>query len=575
MKQQINLRKKQKKHPLLFLCVLCGSINKSCIRTRITLVLLTSSLPLLPATAQTSNPIKITVNSNLDNINPDSNLTLREAITLINGTLSIDQLSPREKTQIQPATNTRIEFNLPTGQTTIRLNEILPSITSSGVIIDGTTQPGYHTSKSQTSTSHILSLATRPVVAITPNTQKEVIRGLSITANNVTIRGLNLYGFTSKHQITASLPPADIFITSSDIKNHTNPPKNVFIENNWLGITFDEQIPETTSAFGVFVFNAVGTIIKNNRISYHNGSGIITGFRAEATQIIENVIIDNGLAGMPDAIRLDGKVNKTEIRANLICANNGSGVFLFKPEGSVQITNNQIKYNGRRLHRAAVYLMGSDHQVTNNEITHQTGPGVVVAAFPQSGSFTNGASVRNVIKNNYFASLEGLSIDLNTQRHVDVQDFQHGDGKNPVSKSKNRRLDTGNAAINTPEFLAQEFLNIDGKVYLDGTAEPGSEVQIYRVYDGALNKIIASVTADNKGKFGAVIENLQPGELISATATDARYGTSEPAYSALITSTNPEEMALVRKNVELLENRNLLAAKRLEETPKCTTPKHL
>ena len=570
MKQQ-NFRKKRKEHPLLLLRVLCGSKNKDYLVTRVSLFLLLPFSLLLPATAQTSNPLKITVNSNQDEIKPDENLTLREAILLTNGTLSTDKLSSSEKTQIQPAsTNSRIEFNLPTGETTIQLNEVLPSITSPGVTIDGATQAGYDVLEPKNATSYVPPLPTRPVVAITSKNEKEVFRGLSITADNVTIRGLSLYGFTSKHQITASLPPSDIFIASSDTKNHTNPPKNVVIENNWLGITLDEKKPETTSAFGVSVFNAVGTIIKNNRISYHDGSAIITGFRGEATQIIDNVIIGNGLAGMPDAIRLDGQVNKTEIRTNLLCANDGSGIFLFKPGGSVQIKNNHIKYNGRRLRRAAVYLMGSNHQVTDNQITNQTGPGVVVTAFAQGSSFTNGASVRNLIQNNRFAFLEGLSIDLNTRGHVDVQDFQRGDGKNSIRTTENRRLDTGNAAINAPEFLAQEFLNIDGKVYLDGTAEPDSEVQTYRVYDGALNKIITTVKADNKGKFGAVLDNLQPGELISATATDARYGTSEPAYSALVTSTNLEEMALVRKNYELLENR-------LEktETPNCTTPKHL
>lgn len=176
MKQQ-NFRKKQKKHPLFFLCVLCGSINKSCIRTQITLALLFPSLPLLPATAQTSNPLKITVNSNQDEIKPDENLTLREAISFTNGTLSTDKLSPSEKTQIQPAsTNSRIEFNLPTGQTTIQLNEVLPSITSPGVTIDGATQPGYDVSEPKNATSYIPPLPTRPVVAITPNIQKEVIR---------------------------------------------------------------------------------------------------------------------------------------------------------------------------------------------------------------------------------------------------------------------------------------------------------------------------------------------------------------------------------------------------------------
>ncbi|PAX57112.1 OmpA family protein [Brunnivagina elsteri] len=546
------------------------------IKERITLFLLPYFLfAFIPniATAQTQNSLKITVNSNGDEIKPDESVTLREAIALSNNTLALDKLTPSEKAQVQPASgNSRIEFNLPAGQTTIQLTEILPALTSPGVVIDGTTQPGYDRTQPANAKDFVPALPTTPVVAITPASGKEVFRGLSIVADNITIRGLSLYGFTSKHQITASLPPADIFIASSDIKNHTNPAKNVVIEDNWLGITPDEKMPEIPSAFGVSVFNAVGTIIKNNRISYHDGSAIITGFRGEQTQVIENVIIGNGLAGMPDAIRLDGKVDKSEIRANLLCANDGSGVFLFKPEGAVEVKDNDIRYNGRRLRRAAVYLMGSDHKISNNKIINQAGSGVVVTAFPPNGSFNSGASVRNQIENNRFAKIEGLSIDLNTRGNVDVQDFQRGDGKNPKRTSANRRLDTGNAAINSPEFLSKEFLNINNKVHIDGITEPGSEVQIYQVTEGALNQVITSVKADEKGKFGATLENLQPGEMVSAIATHPKYGTSEPAYSALVTSTNPEEMVQIRKNVELLENQDGLANPK-GEIPNCTTPK--
>ncbi|AFZ02865.1 OmpA family protein [Calothrix sp. PCC 6303] len=546
------------------------------IKERISLFILPyflfASIPNIAA-AQTQNTLKITVNSNADEIKPDDRVTLREAIALANNTLLIDKLSESEKNQVQPASgNSRIEFNLPAEQTTIQLTEILPALTSPGTIIDGTTQPGYDSTQPANATDFVPPLPTTPVVAITPAPGKEVFRGLSIVADDITIRGLSLYGFTAKYQTTASLPPADIFIASSDIKNHTNPAKNVVIENNWLGITPDAKMPETPSAFGVSVFNAVGTIIKNNRISYHDGSAIITGFRGEKTQVIENIIIGNGLAGMPDAIRLDGKVDKSEIHANLLCANDGSGIFLFKPEGAVEIKDNDIRYNGRRLRRAAVYLMGSDHKVTNNKIINQAGSGVVVTAFPPKGSFNNGVSVRNQIENNRFAKIEGLSIDLNTRGHADVQDFQRGDGKNPRRDTGNRRLDTGNAGINSPEFLSPEFLNINGKVNIDGIAEPGSEIQIYQVAEGGLNQVLTSVKADEKGKFAATLENLKPGSVVSAIASHPKYGTSEPAYSALVTSTNPEEMAQIRKNVALIEKQDELANP-VGEIPNCTTPK--
>ncbi|BAZ37751.1 hypothetical protein NIES4101_36740 [Calothrix sp. NIES-4101] len=575
MKHQRNLRAKEKGKEQLLLCrcILGIAKNKSQLTILVIHLLISFSLPIGAATAQTPNPVKITVNSNQDEITPNEQLTLREAIALTNNTLTLDQLTPSEKAQIQPASgNSRIEFNLVAGQTTIQLTDVLPAITSPGIVIDGTTQPGYDTAQPANAQAYVPALPTRPVIAITPAGGKEVFRGLSVVADNITIRGLSLYGFTSKHQTTASLPPADIFIASSDSKNYTNPPKNVVIENNWLGITPDEKMPETTSAFGVSVFNSIGTVIKNNRISYHDGSGIITGFRAEGMQVLENIIIANGLAGMPDAMRLEGKIGRSQIRANLLCANDGSGIFLFKPEGSIEIKDNDIRYNGRRLRRAAVYLMGSEHKVTDNQISHQAGSGVTVTAFPPSGSFNQGTSIRNLIENNRFAKLEGLSIDLNTRGHVGVQDFQTGDGKNPPRTSANRRLDTGNGAINSPEFLTQEFLNINGKTRIDGTAEPGSQIQIYQVKESALHQVIAATKADEKGKFAATLEELQPGEMISAIATHPQYGTSEPAYSAVVMSTNPETMTQVRQKLELEKNRDVLTQPS-GEIPNCTTPK--
>lgn len=492
--------------------------------------------------------LRVVVNSNQDGaVQPNNALTLREAIEIVNGTLPLDKLSEPEKAQVFSSDTPKIEFNLPAEQTTINLQDILPPLATPKLIVDGTTQPGYNFSKSATAEIQIPV----PVVSIKPEGTRYILRGFTVVADNVTIRGLSVYGFSSQHNRTASIPPADIFISHKSPSLDTlqqapngnpyfssdKPPLNVVIENNWLGITPDEKMPSQPSAFGVSVFNAIGAVVQRNRISYHDGSGIITSVRAEKMQVKENIIVANGLAGMPDAIRLEGVISGSQITSNLICANDGSGAFLFKPEGSIEIRDNQIKYNGRRFRRAAVYLMGSDNKVENNQITNQPGPGVVVTAFPPGGSFHNGGAIRNIIQNNRFANLEGLSIDLNTRAHVDVQDFQRGDGKNPPRTSGNRRLDTGNASINAPEFLSKEFLNINGKVGVDGKADPGSLVQIYRVgNDGALGEVIATVKADDKGGFGASLKNLQPGELISATATDPKYGTSEPAYEAIIKS---------------------------------------
>ena len=528
---------------------------------------------LLPAVgwAQVSagpDALQITVNSAADGVvNPDAELTLREAIEIANGTLLVSELSVEERQLVSdsPSTST-IQFNLPVNQTAIELSSVLPAITQSAVTIDGTTQPGY----SGLSATAEIDVPV-PAVTIRPAPDVEVFRGLTIAADDVTVRGLNLYGFNAINRVTQSTPPADIFISnrliplnresaSQNAVSQSEPPKGVVIEQNWLGLTLDGELPAEPSGFGVSVFDSTGTTIRRNRIEYHNGSGIITGREASNLQAIENIIVGNGLSGMPDAIRLDGRVENGLISGNLICGNDGSGVFLFKPEGAIAIRNNDIRFNGQRLRRAAVYVMGNNHQILDNDITNQQGSGVVVTAY---GKGPNTQSKNNVIKGNRFDRLEGLSIDLNARRSYQPDNFRQGDGPNPQRNSHNRRQDTGNGAVDSPQFISPEFFVIDGQAVVQGRADANSEVQLYRATGavdeyGPLVEPIAMTMADEAGDFEFVLEDVAGGEVLSAIATDSRYGTSEPARNITLRSLTELATAIPISSPVLM--------------PQCTTP---
>ncbi|MGB3788281.1 MAG: OmpA family protein, partial [Phormidesmis sp.] len=337
------------------------------------------------------------------------------------------------------------------------------------------------------------------------------------------------------------------------------PPTGIVVEQNWLGLTLEEVLPAEPSGFGVSVFDSVGTTIRENYIAYHNGSGIITGRQADNLQVLNNIIVRNGLAGMPDAIRIGGTVSGL-VSGNLICGNDGSGIFLFKPEGAVTVSENDIRYNGQRLRRAAVYVMGDNHQIVNNRITDQKGSGVVVTAFGQ-GPDTQ--SQGNVITSNSFGMLEGLSIDLNVRRGRRPQDFQKGDGPNPRRDSHNRRQDTGNSAVNAPLFASAEFFIIGGTAVVQGQADANNEVQLYRSAGreneyGPLTLPMATTTADDNGEFVFVLDNVVGGEVLSAIATDPRYGTSEAAMNTVVRP--------LTNAVELPNDRSPVAM------PQCTTP---
>lgn len=499
------------------------------------------------AQSQTTPPQvfwEINVNSNLDNNQRDRQLTLREAILFANGSIPINQLTTEERAQIVPIKSQperhKIGFrDLATPK--IQLQSALPDLLVP-MAIDGTTNPAYQADRPF---AQEISIPT-PVVTITPAMGVEIARGLTITSDRVLIRGLSIYGFNSRHFETAVTPLGDIFVAhrlpppdttqqqqpSQDFSfyDRDRPARFVTIEDNWLGIPPDGSMPAQPSAFGVYLFHGTQANIRRNRISNHQGSGIITAVDTRDSIIQENVIEGNGFDGMPDAIRLEGRIMGMQVRSNIICGNAGSAVFLFKPEGAIKVQDNTINLNSRFYRRSAIHLMGSDHVVSNNRISNQAGSGVTVESYP--------ASHRNLIRQNQFQLIEGLDIDLITRRNVGERDFRTGDGRNVKRDSHFRRVDTGNGAINSPEFRADVFNRIDGKVGIDGFADLNTEIDLYRIRGGGLYDLLTTIKTDDNGKFNVRLDNLKAGDTISAIATDPEFGTSEPALQARISDLN-------------------------------------
>lgn len=495
--------------------------------------------------AQAPKFLAIAVNSPLDSNNRDKAITLREAIMLANGTLAINQLTTAEAKQISFSSQQNpqrhyIDFRELTDPQ-ILLQSALPDLIVP-IAIDGTTHPEYQSDRGFSVEIPI----PKPVVTITPAPQVAIARGISITSDNVSIKGLSIYGFNSRHYETAVTPLGDIFIAHrlpppitteqqppaqfSPFHDRDRPASRVIIEDNWLGIAPDGTMPAQPSAFGIYLFHGIQTNILRNRIANHQASGIITAVDSRDTVIQQNVIEGNGFDGMPDAIRLEGNIDRMQIRSNIICGNAGSAVFLFKPEGAIRVQDNSIKLNSRFYRRSAIHLMGRGHLVSDNRISNQTGSGVTVEGFPGSD--------RNIIRQNQFQFIEGLDIDLIHRRNVGERDFRVGDGRNPKRDSYYRRVDTGNAAINSPEFLANVFNRIDGKVGIDGIADPNTEVDIYRVKGKGLAELLITLKTDTEGKFSHRFDNLQAGDTLSAIATDPEFGTSEPAHPVRITELN-------------------------------------
>jgi len=510
----------------------------------------------IPAKADSIEPLKVIVNSNQDTVARDEVITLREAIALVNGQLKLMDLSASERRQVsrpvmsvdlyQKQVMSSIEFQLAPEQTTIRLQKALPVIAKSGLVINGNN--GFNIANSiagfsiTASVDDTKALPSTPTIAIVPEVNAEVDRGLIITSSGVTVKNLAIAGFTTRHRSTTTEPPADIFITAPmnlDTRRETleteTVPQDVTIENNWLGRLPQGIQTPMKSAFGVYIFNGNQVTVRGNTIADHDGSALITSIQAQTFKIQNNVIEKNGFAGMPDALRIEGDVMGGEIAQNTIQNNAGSAVYLFNPKGYVTISKNKIQDNGQRYQRAAIYVTGLHHQVIGNQISKQSGAGVVVAAYP--------TSYGNRIQNNQFSEIQGLAIDLVSQMNTNSNDYQNGDGSNITTDSRERGEKTGNAGANAPVFASREFFvsSIDGSVELSGTTLPNADLEIYQVEKENTTphlerSVLTTAKSDGEGKFSVKLGNLKPGDRLSATVTTLNFGTSEMAKPVVVRS---------------------------------------
>jgi uncharacterized repeat protein (TIGR01451 family) len=124
----------------------------------------------------------LTVNTASDSVGPsDPTLSLREAIEVCNGTLSVADLNATAQLQVQGAlaTPNTIGFAIPgSGAQTIDLQSALPAVTVP-IVIDGTTQPGF---------------SGTPLVVL-DGSQTHFASGLDLEGGNSTVQGLAIDNF--------------------------------------------------------------------------------------------------------------------------------------------------------------------------------------------------------------------------------------------------------------------------------------------------------------------------------------------------------------------------------------------
>jgi uncharacterized delta-60 repeat protein len=317
------------------------------------------------------------------NINDTGDGSLRWAIDHANNSVGLDQIA----------------FNI-LGNTEIRPLTPLPII-SEAVVIDGTTQTGY---------------AGRPIVCLDGSLAGTGINGLTIWADNCTIRGLDITGWIG----TLVLDPDSDIVNGGGIAIFGG--NNTIIEGNYIGID-SYGTTRQGNDFGVEIFgNSSGDVIggltanAQNRIAGNNYSGIYIspdntgGNTIEGNQIGVSLYygstITYGIGNKQCGIFIEGPGNTiggtTAEARNIISANWNVGISLDSLATGNVVNGNYIGTdvvgsNALGNGKSGIWVLNaSNNDITGNIISGNTGAGI----YMEKPGATGNLVVRNNIGTN-------------------------------------------------------------------------------------------------------------------------------------------------------------------------------
>jgi len=356
----------------------------------------------------------ITVNTTGDDTTAGATLSLRQAIEVSDGTLSVSSLSTQEQAQVSGAvasTNT-IDFNIPTtdpgykaGVWTIAVNSALPSITTNAAIINGYSQPGASKNTLAQGDNAKLTIA---LSGPADNASLGYFNGLTIAQQGSQVYGLDIENFTDRAGvlITAggNVQVAGCFLGTDPLGETATKFQSygVEIENssNMIGGpgVGDRNLMSGNLLDGVYVpdsatnplnITPTGNVIENNIIGLDaagtkslgnqtgvedNGSGNTYG---GTTAGLGNVISGNGYAGIDfsGSITIDGNLVGTDATGEVAIGNGQIGGFGIvnntTPSGTTiksTISDNVVSGNDSGIYLAAPVGNAPSYTIAGNLI---------------------------------------------------------------------------------------------------------------------------------------------------------------------------------------------------------------
>lgn len=404
-----------------------------------------------------------------------------------------------------------------------------------------------------------LSPIQKPEIVLHPATGSFIEYGLYLNgANNSIIEGLAIYGFgNSSGSGGGNTARGSIRLTVV---------QDVTIRYNVLGtepIDFSSGPSDFASTSNQVSGsgNVSGLHVHNNLMGYSDFSGVtlinnVTSVPVSGVVIEENQFRDLGGLNSTNPIEIQNRYltfeatiarnylisSKGDPQLDIIGANNAgvpSVTTINCYENSILTSSNEHQSP------TGIRLWGvQSSSISNNIITGNHARGILVITSLASSAASTG-SYFNTISQNTFGSNDMISIDLcNNCFSVPSQ--------GGISLNDGYDNDVGNQGMDFPVFSIVDIIN-DEWLYVEGTAEPNSVVELYRAVadpDGGDElsgdgygegvEYLATVTADGSGMINDAIDlssiNISEGEFMSSTATDSLGNTSEFGLNVPVTS---------------------------------------
>jgi uncharacterized repeat protein (TIGR01451 family) len=413
---------------------------------------------------------------------------------------------------------------LSSGVATFSVASALPAISNAGTVIDGTTETANDgntnsgtwgtTGGTVGTTATALATINRPTVQLVGTSS--VAQGLSIAANNVTVRGLAISGFgtgggTTSGEIAVSGSAAGTLIEKSVIGTSAT----AFSSGNGAG------------GNGIVVSSTGGGTIQDNMIGYMSGAPIATTGSSGWTIASNEIRSAQGSAGYA-GVSLNSTTGST-LSGNLITGNPASGIAASGTAGTLTITNNSISSNGGSIagspptQTPGIALSGTGSTISQNVLNANYGAGILVA----NGSSQNTITKNSIYANGTVAAANGATASGEIGIDLESASNAAGTGSAPYV-TPNRSGGVGTGGNNLFNFPIIDGAAISaGNLTLTGYGRAGATIEVY----------IADATPAGIG-FGqgkTLVATLTEGATSGTVDTTAATGT----YTNPRTSTNP------------------------------------